>query len=88
MKVKDVLLADVAKRSAVSGVTVNFLLNRDDDGDGNENGKKSNRFRLAKQHLHQTFLYIFFALAAGLQRESAYEDNDFLFLFLNFDTVL
>ena len=88
MKVKDVLLADVAKRSAVSGVTVNFLLNRDDDGDGNENGKKSNRFRLAKQHLHQAFLYIFFALAAGLQRESAYEDNDFLFLFLNFDTVL
>ena len=88
MKVKDVLLADVAKRSAVSGVTVNFLLNRDDDGDGNENGKKSNRFRSAKQHVHQAFLYIFFALAAGLQRESAYEDNDFLFLFLNFDTVL
>ena len=41
MKVKDVLLADVAKRSAVSVVTVNFLLNRDDDGDGNENGKKA-----------------------------------------------
>ena len=39
MKVKDVLLADVAKRSAVSGVTVNFLLNR--DGNGNENGKKA-----------------------------------------------
>ena len=39
-------------------------------------------------HVHQAFLYIFFAVAAGLQCESAYEDKDFLFLFLNFDTVL
>ena len=32
-----------------------------DDGDGNENGKKSNRFRLAKQQLlqvHHAFLHI------------------------------
>ena len=91
MKVKDVLLADVAKRSAVSGVTVNFLLNRDDDGDGNENGKKAigldwqnNNFARASRF----FVHFFFAYAAGLQRESAYGDKDFLFLFLNFDTVL
>ena len=91
MKVKDVLLADVAKRSAVSVVTVNFLLNRELKQRRRRQQRerqKSNRFRWAKQHVHQAFLYIFFAVAAGLQRESAYEDNDFLFLFLNFDTVL
>ena len=91
MKVKDVLLADVAKRSAVSVVTVNFLLNRELKQRRRRQQRerqKSNRFRLAKQHVHQAFLYIFFAVAAGLQCESAYEDKDFLFLFLNFDTVL
>ena len=89
MKVKDVLLADVAKRSAVSGVTVNFLLNRElknDDGHGNENGKKA--VGLDSQNNTCINLFCtFFALAARLQRESAYEDNHFLFLFLNFDTV-
>ena len=33
---------------------------RKNDGDGNENGKKSNWFRLAKQqllHVHHAFLY-------------------------------
>ena len=54
MKVKDVLLADVAKRSAVSGVTVNFLLNgqvKQRRRRQQRERQKSNRFRLAKQQL-------------------------------------
>ena len=54
MKVKDVLLADVAKRSAVSVVTVNFLLNRELKQRRRRQQRerqKSNRFRLAKQQL-------------------------------------
>ena len=71
MKVKDVLLADVAKRSAVSGVTVNFLLNRQVKQrrrrrQRQRERQKSNGFRLAKQQL-----CTFFALIARLQRESA-----------------
>ena len=64
MKVKDVLLADVAKRSAVSGVTVNFLLNRQVKQRRRRQQRerqKSIRFRLAKQQLCTCitlFLYI------------------------------
>ena len=29
-----------------------------DDGDGNENGKKNNRFKLTPLHVHHAFLYI------------------------------
>ena len=70
-----------------------------DDGDSNEQTAKSNRFlRLAKQQLCTCitlFLYISlpsphnynvkvpnFRFCRELER-----DNDFLFLFLNFDTV-
>ena len=76
MKVKDVLLADVAKRSAVSGVTVNFLLNgqvKQRRRRQQRQRQKSNRFRLAKQQLctSHAFCVHFFALIARLQRESA-----------------
>ena len=72
-----------------------------DDGDGNENGKKkkkaigldwqNNGFARASR-----FFVHFLAVVARLQRESASfhvlsrtgtQDNEYLFLFLNFDTV-
>ena len=75
------------------------LSNDDGDGDGNENGKKpigldwqNNNFARASR-----FFVHFGAFVARLQRESASfhvfsrtgtQDNEFLFLFLNFDTVL
>ena len=44
-----------------------------DDGDGNDNGKKSNRFRLAKQQLCIciTLFVRLLAVIARLQRETA-----------------
>ena len=60
-----------------------------DDGDGNEKGKKSNRFRLAKQQLctllhdHNVKVPIFTFCRDGDTRQQL----SFL-LFLNFDTVL
>ena len=49
------------------------LSNVDGDGDGNENGEKSNRFRLAKKQLYTcTMLFVhFLALTARLRRENA-----------------
>ena len=68
------------------------------DGDGDENGKKAigldwqnNNFARASR-----FFVHFFAVASRLTRKGAYfqvlsktwtQDNDFLLLFLNFDTV-
>ena len=68
------------------------------DGDGDENGKKAigldwqnNNFARASR-----FFVHFFAVASRLTRKGAYfqvlsktwtQDNDFLFLFLNFHTV-
>ena len=76
-------------------------LRNDDDDDGNENGKKSNRFNWDKQNnnfARASRLFVhFFAVVARLQRETAQfhvlsrtgtKDNNFLFLFLNFDAVL
>ena len=70
-----------------------------DDGDVKENGndaigldQQNNNFPRASR-----FFVHFFAVVARLQRESASfhvlsrtgtQDNNFLFLFLNFDTVL
>ena len=75
-------------------------LRYDDDDDGNQNGKKAigldkqnNNFAREK---HAFFVH-FSAIVAWLQRETAYfpvlsrtgtKDNNFLFLFLNFDAVL
>ena len=62
-----------------------------DDGDGNENGKKA--IGLDKQNNNfarvSCFIVHFVPVAARLQRfvEDVNED-DFLLLFLNFDTVL
>ena len=70
----------------------------DDDGNGNENGKKviglnwqNNKFaRVSRFFVH------FLVVVARLRCKSAYfhvllrtctQDNDFLFLFLNFDPV-
>ena len=65
-----------------------------ENGDGNENGrrqKKKNFARVSRVFVH------FFAVVARLQRETSYfhvlwrtrtQDNKFLFLFLNFDTLL
>ena len=70
-----------------------------DDSDVNENGKKAIGFRIGKTtalHVHHAFFVHFFAVTARPQRENAKFhvlwsmwklDNDFLFLFLNFDTV-
>ena len=70
-----------------------------DDDDGNENGQKA--IGLDKQNNNfaraSRFFVHFFAVEARLQRETAKflvlsrtgtKDNDLLFLFLNFDTVL
>ena len=51
-----------------------------DDGDGNEKGKKSNRFRLTKQ-FHVSIISRFVEDGDTRQQLS-------FFLFLNFDTVL
>ena len=72
---------------------------RNDDDDGNKNGKKA--IGLDKQNNNfaraSRFFVHFFAAEARLQRETAKflvlsrtgtKDNDLLFLFLNFDTVL
>ena len=71
-----------------------------DDSDGNKNGKKSNRFRLAKQQLFTcitlfcTFLCrrctttTWKCLFSRFVDDGRTQDNNFLFLFLNFDTVL
>ena len=70
------------------------------DDDGNENSKKSNRFRQAKQQLCTCvtlFLYISLPSLHDYNvklpnftfcRGRGTEDNDFLFPFLNFDAVL
>ena len=68
-----------------------------DDGDGNEDGKKAigSDWQTTTLHVHHA-LHFFVVAAARLQRESALfhvrsrtrtQDNDFPFLFLNFDTV-
>ena len=48
---------------------------RNDDDDGNENGKRSNRFNLDKQNNNSVrasrFFVHFFAVVARLQRETA-----------------
>ena len=72
---------------------------RNDDGDSNENGKKA--IGLDKQNNNfapaSRFFVHFSAAVARLQRETTQfhvlsrtktEDNNFLFLFLNFDAVL
>ena len=60
-----------------------------DDGDGNKNGKKSNRFQLGKKttlHVHHAFLYISLLWFHVLWRTWT-QDNDPLFLFLTFEKV-
>ena len=71
-----------------------------DDGDGNENGKKSIGFDWQNNNFARaiTLFVHFLAVVARLQRTSAKfhvlstrtgaQDNNFLILFLNFDTVL
>ena len=72
-----------------------------DDGDGNENGKKKKAIGLDWQNngfaRASRFFVHFLAVVAQLQGESTSfhvlsrtagtQDNEFLFLFLNFDTV-
>ena len=72
-----------------------------DDGDSNENGKKKKAIGLDWQNngfaRAWRFFVHFVAVVARLQRESASfhvvsrtagtQDNEFIFLFLNFDTV-
>ena len=79
--------------------TLGSLRNGDDDDDPNENGtkaigldKENNNFaRASRFFVHLT------AVVARLRRETAYfhvfsrtgtKDNNFLFLFLNFEVVL
>ena len=56
-----------------SQTLIGSLRNGDGDGDGNEIGKKSNRFRQAKQQLCTciTIFVLFSAVVARLQRETA-----------------
>ena len=74
-------------------------LRRNNNGDGNENGKKNNRFFWQNNNSARASRCVvhFVAVVARLQRESAQvhvlsrtvtQDNNFPFLFLNFDTVL
>ena len=69
-----------------------------DDGDGNENGEKAIGLDWQKNNYSRAsrFFVHFFAVVARLRRENPYfhvlsrtgtQDNNFLFLFLNFDTV-
>ena len=71
---------------------------RNDDEDGNENGKKATGLDKQNNNFARTsrFLVHFSAVVARLQRETASfhvlsktgtKDNNFLFLFLNFDAV-
>ena len=71
---------------------------RNYDGDDNENGKKQQVYisKTTILHVHHAFFVRFFAVVARLRRENAQfhvfsrtgtQDNNFLFLFLNFDTV-
>ena len=89
--------------SELTGQTIPFAMIlgslHNNDGDGNENDKKaigldkqSNNFARASH-----FFVHFSAVAARLQRETdkfhvlsrmGTKDNNFLFLFLNFDAVL
>ena len=98
-----IILVSELNEDRLSGPSYRYLLLEslsNDDGDGNENSKKSNRFRLAK---HNNFarasrFYVHFsAVIARLQRARAKfhvlsktgtQENNFLFLLLNFDTVL
>ena len=86
----------------MSGPSYRYLLLgslSNDDCDGNENGKKA--IGLDKQNNNfaraSRFYVHFFAVIARLQRESSKfhvlsrtgtQENNFLFLLLNFDTVL
>ena len=69
-----------------------------DDGNGNDNGKKAIGLNWQNNNFARVshFFVHFLAVVARLRRKSAYfhvllrtciQDNDFLFLFLNFDTV-
>ena len=71
---------------------------RNDDEDGNENGKKATGLDKQNNNFARTsrYLVLFSAVVARLQRETASfhvlsktgtKDNNFLFLFLNFDIV-
>ena len=70
-----------------------------DDGDLNENGKKAISLDWLNNNFARSsrFFVHFLAIVARLQRESAYfhvlsrtgtQNNNFLFLFPNFDTIL
>ena len=67
-----------------------------EDGEGNENGKKTNRFAQFCMCI-TLFLHFFQALTARLRRETSSfhvswrtetRDNDFFYLFPNLDTAL
>ena len=71
---------------------------RNDDGEGNENGKKAIGLDWQNNNFARASLFFvdFFDVAARLQRENAQfhvvsstwtQDNDLLSLFLNFDIV-
>ena len=70
-----------------------------DEGDNNENGDKPIGLDWQNNNLARAshFFVHFLAVVAGLQRENAKfhvlsrtgkQNNNFLFLFMNFDTVL
>ena len=76
--------------------TIGSLSN--DDGDGNENGKKAIGLisKTTTLHVHHAFLYISLpslhdynvkVLKIHVLSRTGTQDDNFLFLFLNFDTV-
>ena len=87
----ETIKSNQVKRKSV----LKFLDNGNDDSDGNEKGKKADKQNENFARASRFFVH-FSAVVARLQRETASshvlsrtgtKDNNFLFLFRNFDAV-